>query len=271
MLDVKQAQSALPPARERVTQLDESIALARDALAALIGQGPDRGLALRRPQLAMRHAPSLPSRLPAELIGRRPEILALRWRIESARRGIASAKDSYPNVNLSALVGLASLGTGAFFEAASGEYQAGPALSLPIFDGGRLRAKLAGRDAQYDIAVEQYNQAIANAVRDVVDQLVSLRSIAAQRTELSDGLSTAQDAYDLALLRYRAGVGNYLQVLSTHGELLAQRQLRVELRARAWNVSIELVRALGGGYLPPPGRGARHGTAALPVLERAQR
>jgi NodT family efflux transporter outer membrane factor (OMF) lipoprotein len=253
MLDVKQAQSALPDARERITQLDETIGLARDALAALIGQGPDCGRAIERPRLATLPPPALPSRLPAELLGRRPDILALRWRIEADEHGIASAKAQfYPDVNLVALAGFEALGTGALLTATNRELGAGPALSLPIFDGGQLRANLAGHDAQYDIAVAQYNQAIADALRDVADQLVSLRSIAAQRDELRDGLATATDAYDLALLRYRDGVGNYLQVLSTHAELLGQRQLDVALRARAWNVSIDLVGALGGGYVPTP-------------------
>ncbi|MGH8326788.1 MAG: efflux transporter outer membrane subunit [Steroidobacteraceae bacterium] len=251
LVDVKQAQSALPDARERITQLDEAIGLSRDALAALIGQGPDRGLAIERPRLAALPAPALPTRLPAALLGRRPDILALRWRIESAEHGIAAAKAQfYPDVNLAAFAGFAALGTGDLLAAANREYGVGPALSLPIFEGGRLRANLAGRDAQYDIAVARYNAALAAALRDVADQLVSLRSLAAQRTELKSGLATAQDAYDLALLRYRGGLGNYLQVLTTHSQLLAQRELDVALEARAWNVSIDLVRALGGGYVP---------------------
>jgi NodT family efflux transporter outer membrane factor (OMF) lipoprotein len=254
MLDVKQAESALPAAKERITQIDESIELSRDALAALIGAGPDRGRALRRPHMVSLAPPALPTRLAADLLGRRPDILALRWRIESARQGISGAKAQfYPDVNLAALAGFESLGSGTLLDAANAAYQVGPAVSLPLFDGGRLRASLAGRDADYDVAVDQYNQAIADALRDVVDQVVSLRSIRRQRAELRDGLATAQDAYDLALQRYRAGVGNYLQVLTTHGELLAQRKLEVALRARSWDVSIDLVRALGGGYVPSPG------------------
>ncbi|MGH8218377.1 MAG: efflux transporter outer membrane subunit [Steroidobacteraceae bacterium] len=250
-LELKEAQSALPDARERITELDEHIELTRNALAALVGQGPDRGRAIVRPQLASLRNVRLPSRLPAELLGRRPDILALRWRIESARHGMAASKaDFYPNVNLTALVGLQALGTGALFTAANREIGVGPAITLPIFDAGRRRAALAARDAQYDAAVEQYDQALADALRDVADQLVSLHSIDEQRLEQRDGLATAQDAYDLALLRYRGGVGNYLQVLATHAQLLAQRELDADLRARKWDVSIDLERALGGGFVP---------------------
>ncbi|HEY2590005.1 MAG TPA: efflux transporter outer membrane subunit [Steroidobacteraceae bacterium] len=250
-LEVKQAESALPDAEERLTQLDEAIDLTRNALAALVGQGPDRGRSIARPALAALPDVRLPSRLPAELLGRRPDILALRWRVESAQHGIASAKaDFYPNVDLTALAGFEALGMGAFFAAANREVSAGPAVTLPIFDAGRRRANLAARDAEYDIAVEQYEQALADALRDVADQLTSLRSIAEQRSEQRDGLATAQDAYDLALLRYRDGVGNYLQVLTTHEQLLAQRELDADLRARAWDVSVDLERALGGGFVP---------------------
>jgi outer membrane protein TolC len=121
-------------------------------------------------------------------------------------------------------------------------------LTLPIFDGGRLRANLAGRNADYDIAVEDYNQSLADALREVVDQLASFRSIDEQRSQVALGLGTAEDAYQLALLRYKEGLGNYLQVLSAESQVLAQKSLRADLDARELDVSVNLTRALGGGY-----------------------
>ncbi len=129
---------------------------------------------------------------------------------------------------------------------------AGPAVTLPIFDAGRLRANLAGKDADYDIAVEQYNQTLADAMRDVVDQLASFRSVDEQRAQQRLALATARQAYDLALLRYREGLGNYLQVLSAEQPLLEQQRLDADLHARELDVSIGLIRALGGGYQPTP-------------------
>jgi outer membrane protein TolC len=85
-------------------------------------------------------------------------------------------------------------------------------------------------------------------MRDVVDQVVSLRSLNEQRKQQETALATAREAYDLALLRYREGLGNYLQVLSAEQPLLAQRSLDADLRARELALSIDLVRALGGGY-----------------------
>ena len=150
-----------------------------------------------------------------------------------------------------AFVGLASLGGGNLLTAASRTAGIGPAISLPIFDAGRLRANLASTDADYDIAVESYNQALADAMRDVVDQLVSLRSVAEQRREQREAAATAREAYDLAVVRYREGLGNYLQVLSAEQPLLAQRSLDADLTAREMDLRINLIRALGGGFEPP--------------------
>jgi NodT family efflux transporter outer membrane factor (OMF) lipoprotein len=234
----------------QIAQLEESIALARHQLAALMGAGPDRGLEIARPTAAALTPVALPSAIPAELLGRRPDIVAQRWRVEAASRDIDSAKAQfYPDLNLIALAGFQSLGTASLLTSANRLIVANAGISFPIFDGGRLRGNLAGKDADYDIAVEQYNQALADALRDVVDQITSLGSLAEQRTQSASALATLQEAYDLSLLRYRGGLGNYLQVLSAQQPLLAQRSTDADLRARQLELSINLIRALGGGVL----------------------
>ena len=252
-LELKQAESALPATREDIVRLDETIALTRNQLAALLGAGPDRGLAIARPAATALAPVALPSTVPAVLLGRRPDLIAQRWRVEAARKEIDSAKaEFYPNVNLLAFVGLQSLGGAGFLSAASRTLGAGPAITLPIFEGGRLRGNLAGKDADYDIAVEQYNQTLADAMRDVVDQLASFRSVDEQRVQQKQALATTQEAYNLALLRYREGIGNYLQVLSAEQPWLAQQSLDADLQARELSLSISLTRALGGGYEASP-------------------
>jgi NodT family efflux transporter outer membrane factor (OMF) lipoprotein len=250
-LEVKQAEAALPATREEIAALEERIALARNAIAALMGAGPDRGLAIVRPTATASAQVALPSTLPAELIGRRPDIVAQRWRIEAASQDIASQKASfYPNVNLLAFAGVQGLAGTNLLSAASRTLGVAPAVTLPIFDAGRLRAGLAAKDADYDMAVGQYNQLLANAMRDVVDQVASFRSLDAQRTQQRIAAAPTREAYDLALLRYREGLGNYLQVLSAEQPLLAQQSLAADLHVRALELSINLVRALGGGYDP---------------------
>ncbi len=247
-LELKQAEGSIPAARERIAQLEEEIALGRNLLAALLGKGPDRGLAITRPHLQPQSV-AIPSVLPADLLGRRPDVVAQRWRVESARRDIDAAKGQfYPNVNLSALVGLESISFAKLLNVRSENPAFGAALRLPLFDGGRLRANLAGKDADYDLAVDQYNQTLIDALREVVDQLASLKSLDAQRAENKRGLAAARAAYALASERYRAGVASYLQVLAAETPLLEQQNLRANLRARQLELSINLIRALGGGF-----------------------
>jgi NodT family efflux transporter outer membrane factor (OMF) lipoprotein len=248
-IELKQSETSLPETRERIAALEETVAVTRNQLAALLGEGPDRGLSIARPHMSATGAVALPTRIPADLIGRRPDIVAARWSVEAARKQIDVAKaEFYPNVNLIGLVGLQSIGLSHLFNSGSVLSAYGPAVSLPIFEGGRLRSQLAGHNADYDIAVEQYNQALADALREVVDQLAAFRSIDAQKNELELGLRTAQQAYDLATLRYREGLGNYLQVLSAEAQVLTQKSLRADLAAREIDVSVNLTRALGGGF-----------------------
>jgi NodT family efflux transporter outer membrane factor (OMF) lipoprotein len=247
-VELKQVETSVPAARARVLQLEEELALVRNQLAALLGKGPDRGLALERPAARPQEL-ALPSLLPADLVGRRPDVVAQRWRVEAARHDVAAAKAQfYPDINLSALVGVQSIDLAKLAQSGSAIPSAGAALRLPLFDGGRLRGNLAARDADYDLAVEQYNQTLVDAVREVVDQLASLRSIGAQRGEAREALASAEEAYQLALARYRAGLGGLLQVLVAETTVLEQRSLDAELRARELDRGIDLVRALGGGF-----------------------
>jgi NodT family efflux transporter outer membrane factor (OMF) lipoprotein len=220
----------------------------RNQLAALLGKGPDRGLALERPKVRAQPI-ALPSRLPADLVGRRPDVVAQRWRVEAARHDVAAAKAQfYPDINLSALVGVQSVDLAKLLDSGSAIPSVGAALRLPLFAGDRLRGNLAAKDADYDLAVEQYNQTLVDALREVVDQLASLRSIDAQRSEVQAALDTAEQAYELAVARYRAGLGGLLQVLVAETQVLDQRAASAELRSRELDRGIDLLRALGGGF-----------------------
>lgn len=255
-VELKQAEVSIPAARQRIAQSEEEIALGRNLLAALLGQGPDRGLAIARPRM-QGGVLALPSALPSDLLGRRPDVVAQRWRVEAARRDIEAAKGQfYPSVNLAALVGVQSITFSKLLTRGSEIPTFGPALRLPLFDGGRLRGNLAAKDADYDIALEQYNQTLIDALREVVDQLASLRSVDAQRVQLDSALTTARQAYQLALARYRAGIGSYLQVLAAEAPLLEQQSLQANLRAHELELSINLMRALGGGFEDASAAGA---------------
>jgi NodT family efflux transporter outer membrane factor (OMF) lipoprotein len=250
-VELTQAQAAVPATREQIDALEESAAHTRHVLAALTGAGPDRSLSIHDPTVSVMVQPELPTSVPAELLGHRPDLVAQRWRVEAASQGIREATaEFYPNVDLLAFVGLQNLGSTNLFSAANRQYGVAPAFTLPLFDAGKRRAKLAGQDAAYDAAVEQYNQLMTDALREVVDALASMDSLGRQRSEERDALANAQEAYDLSVLRYREGLGNYLQVLSAESQLLAQRSLEAQLQARALDLSVDLVQALGGGFVP---------------------
>ena len=164
-----------------------------------------------------------------------------RWATTSARAQF------YPNVSLAAFVGLQSLSLHRFTEAGSVTYGAGPALRLPMFDGGRLRANLTSRAAEADVAVENYNATLLRALREVADEASSLRAVEAQQQEQAGALAAAESAFELATQRYRAGLGNFLVVLTAEGNVLQQRRGAADLKARHLLAEVSLSRALGGG------------------------
>jgi NodT family efflux transporter outer membrane factor (OMF) lipoprotein len=250
-VELRQGEGLLPESRQQIEQLDEQIALARHALAALTAQAPNALDTLVVP-LTTVQAVAVPAALPADLLGRRADIAAARWRIEAATSDVKNAKASfYPNINLTAFVGLNAIGLDRLVRSGSEQYGIGPALTLPIFDAGRLRANLRGKTADLDAAIESYNGAVLDAVHDAADQISSVRSIERQQAEQAKAQAAAESAYDLATQRYKAGLGTYLTVLNAEATVLNQRRLATDLKARALDVQIALIRALGGGYAEP--------------------
>ncbi|MDM0085860.1 MULTISPECIES: efflux transporter outer membrane subunit [unclassified Variovorax] len=249
-LELRQSEGGLPEARQQIESLDEQIALAQHALDALVAR-PGAAQALTPPSLASLHAIALQSDLPADLLGRRADIAAARWRVEAASGDVAGAKTLfYPNVSLTAFVGTQSLGLDNLLKSDSRQWGFGPAIRLPIFEGGRLRANLRGKAADLDAAIESYNASVLDAVRDAADQVSSAQSVGRQQLQQRDAQAAAEGAYEIAVQRYRAGLGNYLNVLTAETAVLAQRRLAVDLAARALETQVGLARALGGGWQP---------------------
>lgn len=247
-VELRQGEGAVPEIRAALEAVDEQLALTRHTLALLSGQGPD-ALQGWAPRLAAVSLLPLPPAIPADLLGRRADVMAARWRVEAAGSELQAAKaEFYPSVNLVALAGFSSVGLGQLLEAGSRQLGAGPAIHLPVFDAGRLRAHYKGRAIDVDAAVQAYNAAVLNAVREAADALSSVQSVARQQQEQAQALASAESAYELALQRYRAGLGSYLTVLSVETNVLAQRRAANELKARALDAQTLLVRALGGGY-----------------------
>lgn len=248
-VEVRQAEAALGTVRTELAQYDDAIALARHRLAALVGAGPERGEGIVPVPPPGGVVTAIPAAIPLDLVGRRPEIVAARWRVEAAHEDIDVARAQfYPNVNIVAFAGLTSLGLSNFLLGSSSIAGVGPALHLPIFEGGRLNANLAGRDAEANLAVASYNQTLVDAVHDLADAVTSIHGLARTSTEQARARTATNQAYELAVIRYRAGLGNYLTVLTAQTQQLVQDRLDVDLKARAYALDVNLARALGGGY-----------------------
>jgi len=257
-VELRQSAASVFAARTDIAAADERIGLLRNALAALLGKGPDRGLAITRPHLGDGPAARLPSTLPADLLGRRPDVVAQRLRVEAASSDIAAARAGfYPNVDLTAFLGLQAVGLGQLLKGASRIGDVNLAMSLPIFDGGRLRANLAARDADYDLAVQQYNATLVEALREVADQVNSWHAVDQQSADQHQAQEQAEEAYRLALLRYQGALSSYLTVLSVESQVLAQQRMAADLRARRLAISIALSHALGGGFANTEPRASR--------------
>ncbi len=247
-VELTQAQASLPEARGQIEVLSEQVTLARRQIAALAGQAPG-SLAALSPRLPGLTLPAVPEVLGTDLLGRRPDIVAARWRIEAASNSVSAAQSEfYPNINLTAFIGLNTLGLDRLLHGSSRQAGVAPALRLPIFDGGRLRAQLGGRQAELDGAIGQYNAAVLDAVRQAGDALASIASIERQQRLQQQAGASANKAFQFARERYGAGLGNYLLVLSTESQVLAQRRQAVALQARALDTRLALINALGGGW-----------------------
>lgn len=246
---VKQAEAQLASAEGDLLRIDEEIGLTGNRLAALVGSGPDRGLSIKRPTIAIDRPEGLPSELAVNLLGRRPDVVAARLQAEAQAHRIDSKRaEFYPNVNLTAFIGFESVGLGNLFKSGSRIGSVGPAISLPIFNGGRLRGELRSVEAAYDEAVANYNRTLTQALQDVADAWLSRKALSSRLAKADDAFKAAEEAYRVTVNRYEGGLSSYLEVLSAQDTLLANLRTLTDLQSRAFTLDVALSRALGGGY-----------------------
>jgi NodT family efflux transporter outer membrane factor (OMF) lipoprotein len=243
-----QSNGNVSDALKQIEVLQEQIGLVRHQLAVLSGQAPQM-LTTLSPQFNALQLDAVPAVLGADLLGRRPDIVASRWRVESASQDVLVARvQFYPNVNLSAFIGFNALGVSRLLNAGSGQVGVSPAVRLPLFDGGRLQAQLSGRQAELDMAVSQYNFTVLEAVRESADAISSDQSLMRQAELQADALASAKKLLSIAHQRFDAGLGNQLNVLTAETVVLLQTLANVDVRARQLENRIILMKALGGGW-----------------------
>jgi NodT family efflux transporter outer membrane factor (OMF) lipoprotein len=248
---LEQAKALLATSRMELRRAEAERDLGVHAMAALIGEGANVYGEITRPSASVDNALPLPAHLPADLLARRPDILAAHARIAVAIQGREAAHaDFYPNIDLAAALGFQAVGLDKMFTGDALVASAGPAIHLPVFDAGRLRAQYARATADLDAAVADYNGAVVGAVRQTADALTEVASLSDQRRQQQLALDSASRAFDLAKERYRLGLSGQLPMLAAESTLLSARQQMAVLVARAASQRVTLLLAVGGGFDP---------------------
>jgi NodT family efflux transporter outer membrane factor (OMF) lipoprotein len=247
-IEQQQAEGLLSQTRSLAEGIDEQINLVRHQLTALAGQRIDAYDHLT-PKLDQLKLESMPLALGADLLGRRADVVAARWRVEAAVQDVKVARTQfYPNINLSAFIGVSAIGASRVFEGSSRESAISPAIRLPLFDGGRLRAQLKGRQGELDIAIGSYNSVLLDAIKEASDAISSSQSLQRQQQEETKALAFARSAYDIYVVRYSAGLINQQMVLNAQNQWLAERRTAIDLLARELDNRVALMKSLGGGW-----------------------
>ncbi|WP_133012108.1 efflux transporter outer membrane subunit [Marinomonas flavescens] len=242
------AQSNEASSKQKLKQRILTVQLLKNALATLIGQGPDIAQKIHRPSIHMGSKLNLPQQLPANLMSHRPDIVAAKWRIEAASKNIKVAKTRfYPNVNLNASAGFKAVLGDSMFGEPSRSWSVGPAISLPLFSKG-LKANLIDQTASYDAAVAQYNKTISKAFGDITDSVLTIKSVKRQLKDAQQSVLLASKSYDITEKRYQSGVGSQLEVLLIENQLLQAESALTLLKNQQQEQQVALIEALGGGF-----------------------
>ncbi|MBT9501281.1 MAG: efflux transporter outer membrane subunit [Burkholderiaceae bacterium] len=250
-IELRQAQTPLPELKRQQQALQEQISLLRHQLAALSAQPMEAldGLAPALPKLPAALSDAAQAPLGIDLLGRRPDVAAARWRVEAATQDVTAARAQfYPNLNLTAFVGFNAIGFDNLLKSGSLQGGFGPALRLPIFDSGRLRAQLHGNVAELDAAVAGYNARVLSAVHESADALSSVQSLAAQVQQQQQAMQSVASARELARQRQAAGLGNALTLIYADIALVNQQRALSEVQAQWLDSHVLLIKALGGGW-----------------------
>lgn len=245
--DVAQAETQLKSTQVHALELSVSRAQLEHAIAVLLGKPPAEVTIAAAPLAGS--PPRTPVALPADLLERRPDIAAAERRVAAANAQIGVAAAAfYPAATLSAAYGVQSATTGNWFTLPSRFWSVGPALALTLFDGGRRRAANDQAVAAYDATVANYRAAVLTGFREVEDNLVALRVLEEEAALQEEAVQSAEQSLTHALNQYRAGITTYLQVVSAQATALANQRSAADILGRRMTVSVQLIKALGGGW-----------------------
>ena len=251
-LDVSQARTFVESARADAARFSGRVAQDINALTLLAGAPVPAELLPETFEPRVSGLQPLPAGTPSDLLLRRPDVLQAEHALRAANADIGAARAAFfPSIRLTGSIGTASDELSGLFESGTRGWSFLPTISIPIFEGGRLRAGLAVAQADRDIALAQYEKAIQTAFRDVADALALTQALAAQREAQEALVEAAARTEELSDVRYRAGAESYLALLDAQRTLFAARQALVNVQFAEQANRVALYRALGGGWSAP--------------------
>ena len=246
-VDVAQAKTQLESTRAQLTELGISRAQLEHAIAVLLGKAPS-SFAVPVSALAAR-PPSIPLGLPSGLLEMRPDVAAAERRMAAANAQIGVATAAYyPTLTLSGAAGYQASSLTDFFTLPHRFWSLGPAFLATLFDGGRRKAATAQATASYDATVASYRNTVLGALQEVEDALVAVRLLEVEAAQQAEAVAAARKALAIAKSRYQVGVTTYLEVVTAQIVALSVERTAVDLATRRMTASVNLVRALGGGW-----------------------
>jgi NodT family efflux transporter outer membrane factor (OMF) lipoprotein len=232
-----------------ILQLEEQVDLDLHLIKALLNLSPDDPLEITSPHSFFDAPFPLPDDLSIDLLARRPDLMAQIWMVESAAQQIGAAKtEFYPNVNLRGLIGLESVFFRTLFSKKGEMGFLDPAIHLPIFTAGRLKANLAAKVAEFKEASHRYREILMQAAKEVADGLTKFQALGEQIQVQGQAVDKALESHALTYDRYIYGVNNYLKVLQSEELVWNQRLMMIELQSTRLLATLHLIKALGGGY-----------------------